>query len=198
MEWRSLTVSIEGHAMTRSTILFLLFAVSLYVLGQKHERVKESPATAQSKGTVSFEKGTLITALRIRSQPLVEILNYAHVRDLKPELGSRQQDLRLRLYAIPKEGDCMPDSHYVCSHHYYLAVRPYEEGLGEAVYDLGEVGEISQIQWLNPDSEMKARLRITVTNFPKEYFTSNKTLIKREKSYELEISVDKLSIRPVA
>ena len=86
----------------------------------------------------------------------------------------------------------MPDTHYVCSHHYYLAASTYEEGLGEAVYDLGEVGEIRNIQWLKPSKELTSRLRLTVTNFPNEYFAWNRNLTKIERIYTIEVGLDRL------
>jgi len=98
---------------------------------------------------------------------------------------------------VPKEGNCLPDTHVFCSHHDYLAVSSFEEGLGEAVYDLGEVGEISNIQWLKANKPLAARLRLTVTNYPVDYFKTTKTLIRRQKNYELDISIDKLSVMPV-
>ena len=86
----------------------------------------------------------------------------------------------------------MPDTHYVCSHHYYLAVSTYEEGLGEAVYDLGEVGEIRNIRWLKSSKELTARLQLNVTNFPNEYLAWDRNLTKVERTYTLEVGLEKL------
>jgi len=66
--------------------------------------------------------------------------------------------------------------------------------LGEAVYDLGEVGEISNIQWLKANKPLAARLRLTVTNYPVDYFKTTKTLFRQQKNYELDISINKLLI----
>lgn len=103
--------------------------------------------------------------------------------------------MRLRLYAVPKEGNCIPDTHVVCSHRYYLAVSAFEDGMGEAVYDLGEVGEIDDIHWLQSDEPLTARLKLRVTNYPVEYFKTTKSLIKRQKNYELYIRIDKLLVK---
>jgi len=149
------------------------------------------PLAAQStRGSVAIKSKPL------RAEPLVEILNYGRVRELN-SANDRDQELRLRLYEVPREGDCVPDTHVVCSHHYYLAVSTFEEGLGESVFDLGEVGEIAEIQWLKPGKPGAARLKIRVVNYPEEYFKSNAALVKKQQSYELEITVENLVAKPL-
>src|SRR5262249_250428 len=138
-----------------------------------------------------------ITGTRINSPRLVDILNYGYVQELNSDPPKPEQELRLRLYAVPKEGNCLPDTHVICSHHYYLALSSFEEGMGEAVYDLGAVGEISNIQWLKTNEQLATRLRLTVTNYPVEYLKTMKTLIERQKNYELDISIDELLVRLV-
>ena len=69
--------------------------------------------------------------------------------------------------------------------------------MGEAVYDLGAVGEISNIQWLKTNEQLATRLRLTVTNYPVEYLKTMRTLIRRQKNYELDISIDELLVRLV-
>jgi hypothetical protein len=138
-----------------------------------------------------------LSSIRLGNPQLVEILNYAVSQVLNREPPAPEQELRLKLYAVPKEGDCLPDSHYVCSRHYYLAVSSFEEGFGAVVYDLGEVGEISDIQWLKPNQQQTARLRLRVTNFPVEYFSLNDKLPKREQMYELEVALNRLTVRPL-
>ena len=152
------------------------------------------PLAAQS--TRGSGGSVAIKSKPVRVEPLVEILNYGRVRELNSE-NDRDQELRLRLYEVPREGDCVPDTHVVCSHHYYLAVSTFEEGLGESVFDLGEVGEIAEIQWLKSGKPGAARLKIRVVNFPEEYFKSNATLTRNEQSYELEITVEKLVAKPL-
>jgi len=135
-----------------------------------------------------------LTSLQIRSPVLVQVLNHAELQELRPESAKLSQDLRLRLFAVPEEGDCVKDSHYVCSHRYYLAASAFEEGLGEAVYDLGEVGEIAEIRWLKSQQPLTAHLNITVTNFPAERFRDNDSLTKKQKRYGLVVGLDRLSV----
>ena len=173
------------------TSVSLLFADGMTVNNQSKETKRpSSPGQPRARGPSG--KSTSITGSRIKSPRLVEILNYGFVRELSSDPPKPEQELRLRLYAVPKEGNCLLDTHVVCSHHYYLAVSSFEEGAGEAVYDLGEVGEISNIQWLKANKPWEARLRLTVTNYPVDYFKTTKTLIRQQKDYELYISIDKL------
>lgn len=67
----------------------------------------------------------------------------------------------------------VPDTHVVCSHDYYLAVSTFEEGLGETVFALGEIGATAEIQWLKPAKPLTARLKIRVVSYPEEYLKSN-------------------------
>ena len=124
----------------------------------------------------------------------VEFLHYGLSDDLNhsPPVGSDEP--RLSLHIIPREGNCLPDSHYVCSNHYYLAVNSFQVGIEAVVYDLGEVGEISDIEWLMPNQPETARLRIRVTNFPREYFEFA-DLPRIERVYELEASLNRLTVR---
>jgi len=78
-----------------------------------------------------------------------------------------------------------------------MAVSTFEEGLGESVFDLGEVGAIAEIQWLKPGKPLTARLKIRVVSYPEEYLKSNASLIRKEQSYELEITLEKLVAKPL-
>ena len=137
----------------------------------------------------------------VSNPQFAEILNYGYFRDLEPPYPLRlRTDLGLRLIYVPREGNCIPGTHYVCSGHYYLAVRSLQIGFDPVVYDLGEVGEIDDIEWLMPNQRADAestghvRLRIRVTNFPSEYFDYNASLIRRERLYELEASLERLTV----
>jgi len=158
---------------------------------------KTSSSSSRSRTQTTSGANISITGLRLNAPRLVEILNYGYVKELNSDPPKPRQELRLRLYAVPKEGDCVPDTHVVCSRHYYLAVSAFEEGMGEAVYDLGEVGEIDDIHWLQSDEPLTARLKLRASNYPVEYLKTTKNLVKRQKNYELEIRIDKLLVKPM-
>lgn len=84
------------------------------------------------------------------------------------------------------------DTHLVCSDHYYLAVHTFEEGLGEAVYDLGEVGEIAEVDWLTSPRFHVARLRMAVLSYPK--YANAPGLRRATQEYEVEVSVASLRV----
>ena len=187
----------------RQALLILILAGALTVFtnhrtasGQS-KTTKTSSSPSRSRAQPTSGANISITGSRLNAPRLVEILNYGEVEELTPDPPKRGQELRLRLYAVPREGNCIPDTHVVCSHHYYLAVSTFEDGMGEAVYDLGEVGEIDDIHWLQSDRSLTARLKLRVTNYPVEYFKTTKTLIRRQKNYELEIRIDKLPVKPM-
>src|SRR5262245_38300720 len=148
----------------------------------------------QGNRTITTERVTLKNT-RLTAPRLVEILNHGIVQELNKLTGGERQELTLRLWQIPKEGDCMPDTHYVCSYHYYLAAAPHEEGFEGAVYDLGELGEISDIQWQQSDVSDTVQLSMRVTNYPREYLRDNKKLVIREKRYLLFVTTEKLTIK---
>lgn len=156
---------------------------------------------------VSAQYGGLVGRVELESKPvsnpqLAEVLNYGTFLDLEPPYPLRLHtpQLGLRLINVPNEGNCIPDTHGGCSHHYYLAVRSLQIGFTPVVYDLGEVGEIDDIEWLMPNQSTTAeshgymRLRIRVTNFPLYSFDLNPELNRRERLYELEAGLDRLTV----
>ena len=90
--------------------------------------------------------------LEIKNRPvknalLIEILNNSTMEELKPP-SPVVSPYFLRLYSIGELGDCAPEveTEVICSRRYYLAVTDGSLGVPGAVYDLGEVGEISKIE----------------------------------------------------
>jgi hypothetical protein len=67
----------------------------------------------------------------------------------------------------------------------------------KASFDLGEVGEIAEIQWLRLGNLLTARLKIRVVSYPEEYLKSNASLIRKDQSYEPEIAVERLVAKPL-
>ena len=156
---------------------------------------------------VRSQDGWPVGRVELESKPVsnplfAEVLSWGTFRDLEPpyQLHPRGSALSLRLLNVPREGNCIPETHGVCSHHYYLAVRLHDIGAYPEVYDLGEVGEIDDIEWLTPiqpaegGSNGHLRLRIRVTNFPLYSFDYNPELIRRERLYELEAGLNRLTV----
>jgi hypothetical protein len=167
-----------------------------------HQAMRNRSAQTNLSGNLAAierlaTQGTAIQTSRINHSALIQILNYGEVRELNSSPPKPDQELRLRLYAVPQEGNCVPDATVVCSHHYYLAVSAYLNGLGEAVYDLGEMGEIGGVEWLPTKRTLTASVKLHVTNYPEHVITANKSLVKAQRQYELEVSLDRLSVTSV-
>lgn len=154
----------------------------------------------------------------IENELLVEILNNSQMKELLPPLP-KHSNLFLRLYSIGEFGTCAPEveKEVTCSIRYYLAVNDGSLGVLGKVYDLGEVGEITNVKWLEepksnidkPDDSSGViqfaknsndgidRLRLEITNYPTYAFKLNPKLIKKSKFVDLEVSVDSLKIREI-
>ncbi len=132
---------------------------------------------------------------RIENATLVEILNYAEMQNLNNLSDkSKSSELDLRLYSVGVEGACIPDTHGICSYKYYLAVAEQGVGLEQAVFFLGEVGEITKVEWLESPQTYVARLRFEVSNYSSIAFEMNTKLVRKTRSFELNVSARSLKI----
>ena len=93
-----------------------------YSSGAYWRSAHEGAPVQRTNGVPQTSRGTTLKPSRLTSHDLVEVLNYGVVRELNSKAHKREEQLRLRLYAIPREGSCVGGSHYVCSYSYYLAV----------------------------------------------------------------------------
>jgi hypothetical protein len=100
-----------------------------------------------------------------------------------------------RLYSISEEGGCVEDTHMVCTHRYFLAVTEDGEAAYKAVFDLGEVGEITSARVL-ADRGRNPRLRVVVLNYPPDIFQYQRDLVRRERVYLIHLALDSLRITP--
>jgi hypothetical protein len=87
-------------------------------------------------------------------------------------------------------------THMVCSYHYYLAVSDDGEAAPQAVYDLGKVGELRPVAWLGRTASGRARLRVTVANYPSHVFKYSPKLSRKTANYVLQIGTDALDVVP--
>ena len=132
---------------------------------------------------------------RIENATLVEILNYAEMQNLnKLSDKSKSSELDLRLYSVGVEGSCIPDTHGICSYKYYLAVAEQGVGLTQAVFFLGEVGEITKVQWLESSQPYLARLQLEISNYSNYGFELNTELVRKTRTLELNVSTRSIKI----
>jgi len=171
--------------MTKYLILVGLFAVFSF-----------SAAHAQSRLD--------LTNKSIESSLLVEILTYGEMKEIKRPawyLG----DFFLRLYSIEGKEWAEVEEDYCaggaeveiyCSYSYFLAVGVGSLGVPGAVYDLGEVGEISKIDWIKiPDTDDFVRLRLEISNYPKLAFKYNPKLVRKTRIVEIDVNLSSLKIK---
>ncbi len=142
----------------------------------------------------------------IENDLLVIILNLSEMKELKPP---RPVDsvFFLRLYSLDDisndEDDsseyCTPgvETEVVCGYRYFLAVHDGSLGVSGTAYDLGQVGEITKIEWLKNSSSDFDRLRLEVTNYPAHAFKLNPKLVKKTKKFELTVNMNSLEIKEV-
>jgi hypothetical protein len=134
----------------------------------------------------------------VKDDLLVEILNDSEMKELKPP-SPNASAVFLRLFSIGVLGDCAPEveTEVTCSFRYYLAASDGGLGVPRAVYDLGEVGEIIKIQWLENSQSDTARLRLEISNFPELAFRDNPKLLRKTKTVELFVSINSLKIKAI-
>ncbi len=84
--------------------------------------------------------------------------------------------LRVRLFEIQIEGDCVPETHWVCSHEYYLAVSTIDSDPSVAVYSLGRIGLISKTELVKSLPNQQVTIRFETQAFPNAVIERNKAL----------------------
>ena len=145
---------------------------------------------------------TTLTATKIAS-PRLENSELAAVlvngEEIKlPSYGKEPPPVFVRLWRVEVEGTCVEETEAVCAYRYYLAVSDYgEEEAPFAVYQLGEVGEIGRFRWLPRAARDAARLHLVVMNWPAAARKRQKSLVRKTQAYDLVVSTDSLSIKPV-
>jgi hypothetical protein len=140
----------------------------------------------------------------VENDLLAKILNLSRMKELtapRPTDGN----FFLRLYALDdisnNEEDsleyCTPEveTEVVCGYRYFLAVHDGGLGYSGRVYDLGQVGEITKIEWLKKSSSDFDRLRLETVNYPAHAFKLNPKLVRKTKKYELTVKIDALEVR---
>lgn len=144
------------------------------------------PVAAQGLGPPRAE--------RIADSLLVRILNDGAELDID---GLSEEDvppLTPRLYAVPAEGDCVPETHLVCGFRYFLAVSGDGESPEQAVFSLGLLGEITFTRFLPSAGDEPPRLRLTIQNHPSFVFERNPNLPRRQAVYLVTLDLRQLRI----
>jgi hypothetical protein len=144
------------------------------------------------------QSGLELKARPVKNDLLAEILNKAEIQELKPPSPSSSPYF-IRLFSLDgvSGGNCAPEleTEVTCSIRYFLAINDGSLGVSGTVYDLGEVGVISKIEWLENADRDAARLRLELTNFPLSVFEYNPKLVKKTKTVELLVNLNSVKIK---
>lgn len=134
----------------------------------------------------------------VKNDLLVKILTESEVSELKPPSPTGSANF-LKLYSIGVLGTCAPEAEteVTCSFRYYLAAHSGDLGVSGAVYELGEVGEITRIEWLENSNRDFDRLRLEISNYPDRAFVYNPKLVKKTKTVEIEVGIEALRIKVI-
>ena len=136
---------------------------------------------------------TMLSARPVADSMLVLLLNDGQ----EVPIGDRDESPYLipRLYAVAQEGKCVEDTHMICTHRYFLAVAEDGVAADQAVFDLGEVGEITSARVM-ANRGQDIRLRVVVANYPRHVFRYTRRLVREERAYLIHLGLDSLRITP--
>jgi hypothetical protein len=131
---------------------------------------------------------------RIDDEVLVRILNAGAELDIDGLSEEEIPPLLPRLYAVPEEGDCVPETHLICGFRYYLAVSEDGDGPEQAVFSLGLLGEITFARFLPGEGSDPPRLRLTVESYPSFALERNAALPREQAVYVAVLGVKELRV----
>ena len=114
----------------------------------------------------------------------------------------------IRLYQVAQMGGCGA-SDESCLNHCALLVATGGMPPDVRLFDLGVVGEITDVQWVsspprrvlsqNPRvmaQSAEATLSVTVQNYPSHAFADHPDFAKRTKRYLVKVSLDSVAVSP--
>jgi len=131
---------------------------------------------------------------------LINFLVFSEMKDLNKTNDEIDKKLWIKLYKVPNKADnnCFPESHGVCSYHYYLATSQLDDSPIINAYSLGTYGEIVSTQWQSANTdEEKAIINFQVNKYSQLALQYNKKLKNEKTTYQLvampnEIIFDKV------
>jgi len=127
-----------------------------------------------ANGKQTIEPKPMVNSLLVRLLTLSESETIYGLPKFKTNFGAK-------LYSIGKEGNCVPETHFICSYEYYLALYEYGDPGELAVFYLGEVGKIEGLQTIRGEKSDSVVFNFKVFDYP-EY-------IKERKYLEMELNV---------
>jgi len=102
-----------------------------------------------------------------------------------------------RLYGVWQQGGCVEDTHMICSLRIFLAVSEDGEAPAQALYELGEVGEVVGAKVVLDYGLEDPRLRLFVLNYPRDVFPYAPQLVREQRGYELDFDLSSVRVTPI-
>ena len=125
-----------------------------------------------------------VQLLKLEDSRLARILAEAVIQEIeRPEKASHY----LRLYGVGVEGDCVPETHWVCEFDYYLAVSTFGSWPKISVYSLGRIGEIVLVEYKQTNPGYQDTIRLTWANYPATVLKRVRTLQAVRRTTEFNI-----------
>ncbi len=126
---------------------------------------------------------------QIENSRLTEVLALSSVRQIKAKHHI------IKLYSIPQQGSCVPETHWICDYHYYLAVSTFDEYPEIAVVDLGIVGEIIKFELVETKGFTEI-FQVYNMDFSLSAIKANPKLSTKIKKYNISILENNITIIP--
>jgi len=133
------------------------------------------------------------TIAPIENSVLTEILNAGLLIDVNSYSMEIEKNVYVKIYKVPKQGQCIEETNTVCSYTCYLAISEIDEFPKQAVFKLGEYGDIIDIEWGETQKQDYAEFTITTSNYPLQIANDQKLKITKE-TYSITGNTDSLRI----
>jgi len=146
--------------------------------------------------TISCSTQSQVTVKKIDDREIVQLLIFSEQQDLNKLQLAFEKNLWLKLYKLPNTADnkCFPESHGICNYNYYIATSQLDDSPIINAYNVGVLGEIVEIKWVNTKDIEKAILNIKTNKFSKEALKYNKLLKNKVTNYKVVVTPNDLVV----
>ncbi len=108
---------------------------------------------------------------------LEKAIAYGSIQELNNINPKVEKNLLVRLYESPIYSEnCFKETHGICHYRYFLSVSTFDEYPEVNIYNIKQVGEISEIKWLNKQSSDYAEIKFTFNKYTKAALNNNSSL----------------------
>jgi len=114
---------------------------------------------------------------------------FGTVDSLHPTTRETEENLILRLYAVPVFGEtCFVETSGICQKRYLLSVSTFDEQPEFGVFVLPFMGQVTSVRWVGDAAVDHARLEFTVDRYTPEAVANNPDLDNFRQVFHLRVS----------